>query len=280
MKKIFKIQDFINTKNLDLKINDLSKKYQMAEPFPHIVIDDFMTADCIKNTLEGFKNVNWASYTHFNEKKSANKTKKFDPLLQKTIEALNSDQFIKFLERITGIPSLIADSELGSGGVHRSTRGGFLNIHADFTVHPYKSRWHRRVNVLIYLNDVWEDNWGGELELWDKNMKNCIKKISPILNRCVIFNTDYDSFHGHPEPMTCPKNIYRKSIALYYYTIAKNDVKTVATNYRARPVDSRIKRIFIFFDKTLVSFFHFLKSKFKISDRVMTRIFDAFTFRK
>ena len=111
-------------------------------------------------------------------------------------------------------------------------------------------------------------------------MKNCVTKITPILNRCVIFNTDYDSFHGHPEPMTCPENVYRKSIALYYYTNAKSNVKKVATNYKARPKDNILKKILIFFDKTLISVFHFLKSKFKLSDRVITQVLDLLDRRK
>ena len=274
MKDNKNIDDFINSRNFGKKISNLSTQYLNAKPFSNIVIDDFLKEKCIYDTLEGFKKVNWASYNHFNEKKSGNKTKTFKPSLQNTIDALNSDEFIKILEEITGISNLIADPDLGSGGVHRSTKGGFLNIHADFTVHPYNKEWHRRVNVLIYLNEVWEESWGGHLEFWDKKMQMCVKKISPIFNRCVIFNTDFDSYHGHPEPMTCPKNIYRKSIALYYYTKINSPVKSVATNYKSRPIDGKIKRLFIFFDKKLISIFHFLKSKFKISDRFITRIFD------
>ena len=104
--------------------------------------------------------------------------------------------------------------------------------------------------------------------------------IAPLLNRCVIFNTDYDSFHGHPEPMTCPKNVYRKSIALYYYTKSKKGVKTIATNYRHRPKDNFFKRFLIYIDKSFVSIFHFLKMKFKLSDRFFTRINDILNFRK
>ncbi len=274
------LSNFIECENLDKNINKYSKEYLNAKPFPHIVIENFLKEDCIRNTLQGFKNVNWATYSHFNENKSGNKNTNFDPLLGNTIDALNSKEFLNRLEKITGISSLIPDHDLGSGGVHRSTRGGFLNIHADFTVHPYKKNWHRRVNVLIYLNEVWEEKWGGQLELWDKNMNKCVRKISPLMNRCLIFNTDYDSFHGHPEPMKCPENIYRKSIALYYYTEAKNNVKTVATNYKARPKDNLIKRIFILFDKTLISIFHLLKSKFKISDRLVTRIMEFFNSKR
>ena len=78
------------------------------------------------------------------------------------------------LEKITGIDSLIPDCDLGSGGVHRSTRGGFLNIHADFTVHPYKKNWHRRLNVLVYLNERWEDSWGVNWN-YGKNMNCCVQ---------------------------------------------------------------------------------------------------------
>ena len=102
-------------------------------------------------------------------------------MLNNTIKALNSKAFLQRLEEITGIENLISDPELGSGGVHRSTRGGYLNIHADFTVHPYKKNWHRRVNVLVYLNEFWDEKWGGQLELWDKNMESCIQKISLFL---------------------------------------------------------------------------------------------------
>tara|TARA_B100000212_G_scaffold341501_1_gene324862 strand:+ start:798 stop:1634 length:837 start_codon:yes stop_codon:yes gene_type:complete len=275
-----KIESYINCENLDKDISKISSQYRKAEPFPHIILDNFLKENCISNTLKGFKKVKWSYYNHFNEKKSANKTNKLDPLLKRTIEACNSEEFIARLEKITGIPDLIPDHKLGSGGVHRSSRGGYLNIHADFTVHPYNNKWHRRVNLLIYLNQTWEESWGGQLELWDKKMSHCVKKITPIFNRCVIFNTDYDSFHGHPEPMKCPPNVNRMSIALYYYTNKESNVRTVATNYKGRPVDKTIKKIFIFFDKILVGFFHFLKSKFKISDRVVTRIFDFLNFNK
>ncbi len=270
------LNKFVNCEQLDKNLYNYSKNYKNAKPFPHIIIDNFLDKECIKNTLKGFTKVDWASYSHFNERKSGNKSKNFDPSLNNTIKSLNSKEFLKRLEKLTGIENLISDPELGSGGVHRSTKGGFLNIHADFTVHPYKKNWLRRVNVLVYLNEKWNDQWGGQLELWEKSMNKCIKKISPIYNRCVIFNTDYDSFHGHPEPMTCPKNVFRKSIALYYYTEAKNDVKSVATNYRSRPKDKIFKKILIFFDKKLISVFHLLKTKFHVSDILFTQLVDLF----
>ena len=270
------INDYVNCDNLDRQINSSPELYLKAKPFPHIVLDGFLQEKCITETLLGFENVDWAVYAHYNEKKSGNRSKDFDPRLKSTIDALNSAEFIQRLENLTGITGLIADPELGSGGVHRSTRDGFLNIHADFTVHPYNKRWHRRINVLVYLNETWDENWGGSLEFWDKSMERCVQKIAPNFNRCVIFNTDYDSYHGHPDPMTCPKDVWRKSIALYYYTLAEPHVRNVATNYKGRPEDTLMKKAMISVDRALLSLFHYLKGKFNLSDNVVTKIFGLF----
>jgi hypothetical protein len=193
------------------------------------------------------------------------------------MKTLNSDAFLRFLSELTGIENLIADHAFGSGGVHRSTRGGFLNIHADFTVHPYRPDWHRRLNVLIYLNEQWEEAWGGYLELWKTDMSECARKVAPIFNRCVIFNTDYDSYHGHPEPMQCPEGLWRKSIALYYYTLADASVRSVATNYRPRPKDSFIKAALIYLDKKAISVFHKMKTILGVQDTLVTSIFEWFS---
>ena len=77
--------------------------------------------------------------------------------------------------------------------------------------------------------------------MWDKSIKNKVKSIAPIFNRCVIFNTGADSYHGNPEPLNTPDNITRKSIALYYYTSSKRvyeDTPAHSTMYFARPSDN------------------------------------------
>lgn len=155
------------------------------------------------------------------------------------IQMLNGPEFLKFLEDITSIKHLIPDPYLEGGGFHSIGVGGFLKIHADFNWHA-KLKLHRRINVLFYLNSEWKSEWGGDLELWDSNMKCCIKRIEPIINRMVIFNTTDNSFHGHPDPLKCPENIERKSIALYYYTVERPESEIVRgyssnTDYRERP---------------------------------------------
>ena len=108
---------------------------------------------------------------------------------------------------------------MDGGGLHRSLPGGFLNIHADFSAHHSKPGWRRRVNLLLYLNPEWQPDWGGALELWSKDMQRCVTRIEPKANRILLFTTDADSFHGHPEPLRFPDGQARRSLALYYFTI-------------------------------------------------------------
>ena len=131
---------------------------------------------------------------------------------------MNSQEFINFIQDITSIKEpLKADKNLNGGGLHEIKKGGVLKIHTDFNRHPSLDL-DRRVNVLIYLNKDWNDKYGGHLELWDKDMIECKKKILPIFNRIVIFSTNDFSNHGHPNPVTCPIELSRKSIALYYFS--------------------------------------------------------------
>jgi Rps23 Pro-64 3,4-dihydroxylase Tpa1-like proline 4-hydroxylase len=125
---------------------------------------------------------------------------------------------LTFLESLTGIHNLIGDPTFVGGGVHQTLSQGKLDIHADFNVHLNHDNIYRRINLLLYITPYWEDQWGGKLQLWEKDLsKSCIE-IPPVFNRAVIFNTNSDSFHGHPKPMQCPPNVARRSLALYYYT--------------------------------------------------------------
>jgi Rps23 Pro-64 3,4-dihydroxylase Tpa1-like proline 4-hydroxylase len=201
------------------------------------------------------------------------------PFLQQVIRELNSEEFVRHLSELTGIPDLIADPSLEGGGLHQSQRGGYLNIHADFTVHPHKRNWRRRVNVLVYLNEDWLPEYGGELELWSRDMKACKQKISPVFNRCVIFNTDEDSYHGLPEPIQCPEDMSRKSIALYYFTEESAMPLKRATNYRARPGDGA-RSILIYLDKQLVNIYSTLKGWLGINDDLISKILRIFNRKR
>jgi len=150
---------------------------------------------------------------------------------------LNGMVFIDFLETLTGISGLVPDPHYQGGALHQILPGGRLEIHADFNRHK-RLHLDRRLNVLIYFNKDWPESYGGNLELWDVNMTRCVKKAAPIFNRCVIFSTTSNSYHGHPEPLTCPDGRTRNSIAMYYYTNGRPESETSephSTLWQKRP---------------------------------------------
>lgn len=130
---------------------------------------------------------------------------------------MNSQPFLDFLSAITGIENLLPDSTLAGGGNHEIKPGVFLKVHSDFNKHPVY-QLDRRINVLVYLNQDWEEKFGGHFELWNEKMTRCETRILPLFNRVATFSTTSKSYHGHPNALACPEDRSRKSIALYYYT--------------------------------------------------------------
>ncbi len=261
------------------RLPGLKEKYRDANPYPHIMLDDFIATDMINTLWNDFprvKDAGWIHYVHVNEKKHGlNKLALLPQSIQDVIAEFSTPAFLDFVSELTGIPNLKADDTLEGGGLHQSLKGGFLNIHADFSVHPHKKNWRRRVNLLLYVNKDWQDTYGGNLELWSRDMKSCVQSIPPLFNRCVFFNTDEDSFHGVPDPLTCPEDESRKSIALYYYTEEAVTPKLHTTNYRARPKDG-FKSIFIWLDKEVLGLYTRVKRRFGINDDFVSRILNFF----
>jgi Rps23 Pro-64 3,4-dihydroxylase Tpa1-like proline 4-hydroxylase len=164
---------------------------------------------------------------------------RFGPTTRRLIEELNSAPFLKFLEKLTGIEALVSDPLLEGGGVHQIAPGGFLKVHTDFNWHRIL-KLHRRINILIYLNEGWQEEWNGHLELWSETMDRCGARVAPVFNRMVVFSTTDKSYHGHPDVLSCPDDVRRNSIALYYYTATRpsSEVEygeSTLTNYRERP---------------------------------------------
>ncbi len=262
---------FINTNYSDLEkvAADNNNEYVNAHPFPSIVFDNFFKKDILEKILSDFpKNIKEIgnNYNNKAEKKlSLNSPEKFSVDTNNFINFLNSAPFVKFLNSLTGIKeTLITDPYLIGGGLHELKNDGYLNIHADFNQHP-SMKLDRRLNILIYLNNNWSENNGGHLELWDKDMKKCEKKILPIFNRMVIFSTTDFSYHGNPNKVKVAENNSRKSIALYYYSNGRPDTERKlglhSTIFRKRPgsedIDGNLE-----FKKIFGKFY--LKSKKKV----------------
>lgn len=276
-------EQIIDRKKWEAIFEKTAPAYQNAAPYPFAQFDNFLEDWAARKAMESFpavKDQGWIHYMHVNEKKHGlNKMELIPPFLQEVIKELNSDEFVAAISKLTGIEGLKADTSLEGGGLHQSQRGGFLNIHADFTVHPHKRNWRRRVNLLVYLNESWQPEYKGDLELWTRDMKECRQKISPVFNRVVLFNTDEDSFHGLPEPIQCPEGMTRKSIALYYFTEEKTVPRKRATNYQARPGDG-FKSLFIWLDKQMISLYNTLKGWLGINDDFVSKVLNFLNRRK
>jgi hypothetical protein len=259
---------------LEHDMGRLHADYQAASPYPHIVLDDFLEPEAAKAAMAEFPSITpeeWTNYIHVNERKFSNTdASTWGPTLRLILEELNSPRFVQFIGKLLGVDDVIADPSLEGGGLHQSTTGGFLNIHADYTVHPHNRNWLRRANIILYLNDEWKPEYGGALELWSADMKECVQKVAPVANRAVIFTTSATAFHGHPEPMTCPEGVTRRSLALYYFSV-EEDPMVRSTTYRSRPGDG-VHSIAIFADTQMLRGYDWAKRRLGLSDEVASKL--------
>lgn len=197
---------------------DDAAAFRSALPFPHIVNDHAIMLAVVKWINEEWPREGWKSFRHKNsDKRASHNPEFFGRTTRSVFDSLNGLDFLIKLRQMTGIEDLSADPSLLGGGLHETLHGGFLNIHADFNIHP-ETKLYRRLNLLLYLNEDWREEWGGQLELWQRDKSGCALRLTPIAGRMVIFATSDSSFHGHPTPVNCPGDRSRRSIALYYYS--------------------------------------------------------------
>jgi len=259
----------------------LAKQYRANWPCPHLLFENFLQHEVALAMAKEFPRPGgdaWTQYKHVNENKlGLPKRELFPPMLGAVTDELNSPEFIEWLSVLTGIPNLLADPSLEGGGLHQSERGGYLNVHTDFSTHHVHTNWRRRVNLILYLNPGWDERWGGSIELWERSaegrMRRCGAKYPPHLNNALIFTTDERSLHGFPDPLACPAGESRKSLALYYYTREQSEQSVArSTNYYARPQDGLSKAAMIWLDKKAIDLYSRAKARFGFSDELASKV--------
>lgn len=234
------------------RTQELHGAFRSAQPFPHAVIDDFLRPDLCARIVDTFP--------AYDEEKFRNEWGELGKAWHETVPAmgpafseldagLRSKEFLDFLSEVSGIPDLLFDPHYFGGGTHENLHGMELDPHIDFNVHP-KTKLHRRLNLLLYLNEEWDDAWGGALELhknpWLHPSENEIKTISPLLNRCVVFETSDHSWHGFRR-LNLPENrrdMSRRSFAMYLYTRARPPLQMIPhdiTIYTDRPLPTHLQ---------------------------------------
>lgn len=216
--------EFINFNSLLERQTNIKADYQSKKPFRYVMFEDFFSpdqAELIYKDYPSIKDGKWDGTTYLDQKNKFQKTKfEENSVMDRIFKEMNSSEFLNWLQEVAEIEDkLIGDEELFGGGLHQSINGAFLNVHVDYNIHP-KTKFHRRLNVLVYMNKDWKDEYEGYLELWDLSQddKVLLGKYAPTFNRCVIFETNEISLHGHPKPLKTPKDVNRKSITTYYYT--------------------------------------------------------------
>ena len=204
----------------------LREQYVNARPFPHIVMDNLFPNEILEEVLEDFPRpdeIAWRKFDNPTEKKLGYwHENPLRPNIQLFLYEMNSAPLLQFLERLTGIEGLVSDPYYGGAGPHQIERGGFLKVHVDFNWHPLL-KLDRRLNLLVYLNKDWKEEYGGHLELWNRDVSRCEQKILPVYNRTVVFSTTDFSYHGHPVALACPEGRTRKSVSFYYYSNGRPD---------------------------------------------------------
>lgn len=256
MKKI--CDEDISNCNVNIFGNWLNENITLNTiPFKHCIIDNFLDETNYEKIFNKFPE---KPNNHFNKysnplevKYTIDNFEYIDNEIKNIFLALSSDKLINKLKNLFDIENLEYDPYLHGGGIHMHPRNGKLNMHLDYEKHPLTNK-QRRLNIIYYVNKEWNTEWNGETQLWDKNMDNCITKCYPERNRAIIFETSELSWHGVPEKIMCPENIYRKTLAYYYVSPLVNvkDNNKVGANsqgYRTkatftkRPQDKYDERI-------------------------------------
>jgi len=227
----------------DIDVDALRDQMRSAPGFPHFCIDNFLDEAFAAEVHDSFPAYCEAeklgkTFAAVNEKRKIQITdaRLFPAPIRRLHEILASDEFIAKMSHMSDIPDLVADPLLVGGGIHETHTGGHLDVHVDFNFNE-KTGLYRRLNILVYFNRDWKEEYGGVLDLWDEDVKHCLGRFAPIFNRASGFATSATSWHG-VTPVKCPPGRVRQSFAAYYYTKEPppgwNGAKR-STVFRARP---------------------------------------------
>lgn len=230
----------------DVFVQDARQRFNNAVPYRHVIIDNFLEPETALALSRQFPSLDQMKtrYNGLNEKKAEHSELALLPVeFGQLNQLLFSREFIARIEKLTGIEGLLVMDDRYGYGLHQGGKGSFLDIHIDYNLHPV-SKKQRRLNLLIFLNEEWKENWGGTLQLWDASVNRCVTAIAPVFNRCVLFECSEISFHGY-NLIQCPPEVTRKSFYTYYFTEAAVNLRFHDTVFKPLPQDSVLKKVVV-----------------------------------
>jgi len=233
------------------EVDALAASFRSAEPFRHLVVDGFFSdafAAELVATFPPFERGDARNEAgRIGRKAVVERVRELGPAWRRLDDTLQSHAFLDLIGRITGISDLLYDPDYVGGGTHENRHGQDLDPHVDFNRHP-RTRWHRRLNLIVYLNPEWDAAWGGNLELHSdpRSPDDRVRHVVPLLNRAVLFETNEISWHGFAriELPAAERHRSRRSVALYLYTRQRPPAETAPTHstiYVERPLPERLQ---------------------------------------
>lgn len=258
-----KMKNLLNPSLLDeAKIKEIRSAFENAQPCKHVAVPNFLNEELANTLYENFPKLEALNVKRksINENKSEEyHLERYHPAFNQLRDFMNSPEMYEWVSKVTGIEDLRSTYDSLGSGVHQGGPGSFVDVHVDINMNPV-ANLHRRINVLIYLNKHWKDEYGGALEFWDKDVKNCISKVMPYFNQAAIMVTDETSYHGYAK-INIPDHESRKSFYCYYYTPAGKDFVFRDSRFKTRPDESVTKTAITEVKETLkINIKRFLKA--------------------
>jgi hypothetical protein len=233
-------------------VESLARQFASAAPFPHVVIPDFFAdPHALAEAFPEASHPGWVTYHNPLEKKHAMPAVAELPRISEAFEALRSAEVLELFKAVSSIQDLEDDPHMHGAGLHAHPRGGKLDVHLDYSVHPITGM-ERRLNLVVFLNPRWRGEWGGALQLWSTDEAGQLasndKDIFPAFNTAVLFRTSDASWHGLPAPLACPEGERRMSLAMYYVSPpragASQRPKAQFAPLPRQPVDARLANLY------------------------------------
>lgn len=242
----------------------LREAWDRAAPFPHLVLDDFLPAaacEALRAEFDAPRGDGWIENRHLSQRlRSRNGYHRLGPAARALLDAFDGPRCRAWVSAATGVPGLFLDRDMVDGGLAAMGRGDFFDLHTDMQAHALQRCWRRRVNLIVYLSDPWDDAWGGALELWHPAGRARVAAIAPRWNRAALFEVSPRALHGVPEPLRCPPGAQRRNLVLYYFTEERDPVALTHFRYRARPWE-RARRPWVFANNAALAAYQLARAR-------------------
>jgi hypothetical protein len=220
------ITKFSDTTNINID-------YVKTPPYPNVALDNFLPQETISAMKQECNNLEWTreftrNGSHMIERQDVENL----PVANEVRNIMSSRRFLVWLGEVTGHHDLIPDPHMIGAGYMRCSRGDSLKLHSDFNFNN-TLKLYRMLSINIYLNKNWQPEWNGDLQFWDFERKECKTRYFPEAGKAVIFRHHKFGFHGHPEPLQCPENIYRDGFRMFYYVSEMSNYKLDKNPHRS-----------------------------------------------